>query len=228
MSSNWEFYFLKSVNYTCTFYLLFKGSKTAIEVVSRAIQQKNINVLDNFVERDCIQKVLLLLLHLFQTFDQSFVTDWTPAEGSCWPKFNIHTKRWYFLPVPREYQMFRRNHSSWFRNSISNLKTYFWELLLFPCIHLFCFHSFIQCIWSSFWKKMIWKMQIPVSYSMKNLDNCKSAVRNVKKLKKNLEERVHKTGNILRREDFDAEQYRNVSSQIEKMHPSKLIKAFSV
>lgn len=63
-----------------------------------------------------------------------------------------------------------------------------------------------------------------VSFSLNNLDQCKINTSKLKNLKTSMEADLQKTGGILKREDFNAREYRKVKDNFEDLNPSILVR----
>jgi len=63
-----------------------------------------------------------------------------------------------------------------------------------------------------------------VSFSLNNLAQCKINTTNLKNLKESIQRDVKKKGGVLKREDFNASQFRQISDQFEGLNPNSLVK----
>ena len=77
---------------------------------------------------------------------------------------------------------------------------------------------------ASSWEYLILILNL-VSYSLKNLERCKSALKEFKEYNKDLLERPSEERPILKREDFDATKFRKINDNFEELHPGRLLKA---
>jgi len=136
----------------------YKGSRTAIEVVSQAVSKRNLSVLNLYVEKSCGEEIAAIL------------------QGS-------------------DFESVLVNQEDIFYQFISDYKIDGEDVQL----NL-------------------------VSYSLKNLKRCKSALKEFKEYNKNLLEGTDKERPILKREDFDAAKFRKISDNFEEMHPGRLLK----
>jgi len=136
----------------------YKGSRTAIEVVNRAVSKRDLSMLNNYVENSCKEEVAEIL------------------RGSDFESVLVNQEDIFY--------QFISDYTVDGDNVQINL----------------------------------------VSYSLKNLERCKSALKEFKEYNKDLLERPSEERPILKREDFDATKFRKINDNFEELHPGRLLK----